>query len=82
MVDNERRSESAKANQALLKRQLNQAQLQTLNELEHFGWELKFIRRKPFQPAVPVVFDADRKRFAVLEEDGTINDKPNFTIRA
>ncbi len=80
MVDKERRADT-KANQAALKRQLNDAQLLTLSELEHFGWELKFIRRKPFQPAVPVVFDAERKRFAVLEEDGTINDKPGFEIR-
>jgi hypothetical protein len=55
--------------------------LVTLTELEHFGWELKFIRRKPFQPPIPVVFDADRKRFAVLDEDGSLNLEPGFEIR-
>lgn len=80
MTDKERRAERA-ASQAALRAQLNQNQIDTLLQLEHFGWELKFIRRKPFQPAVPVVFDADRKRFAVLEEDGTLNDKPSFPIR-
>ena len=51
------------------------------DELERFGWELKFVRRPPFQPSIPVVFDADRKQFAVLEPDGTLNENPGFTIR-
>jgi hypothetical protein len=28
-----------------------------------------------------VVIDADRKRYAVLEADGTLNESPGFTIR-
>jgi hypothetical protein len=64
-----------------LKRDLNDEQLLTLNELERFGWELKFVRKPPFQPSVPVVFDADRRQFAVLEPDGTLNESPGFTIR-
>jgi hypothetical protein len=80
MTEKERRAERA-ASQAALRSQLNPLQLTTLVELEHFGWELKFIRRKPFQPPVPVVFDGERKRFAVLLEDGTLNDKPDFPIR-
>jgi len=66
---------------SVLKRELNDAQLATLNGLEQFGWELKFVRRKPFQPPVPVVFDGDRKHFAVLEADGTLNENPGFEIR-
>lgn len=65
----------------MLKRDLNEAQLGTLQGLEHFGWELKFVRRKPFQAPVAVVFDGDRKKFAVLEEDGTLNETPGFEIR-
>lgn len=64
-----------------LKRELNEAQLGTLQGLEHFGWELKFVRRKPFQEPVAVVFDGDRKKFAVLEADGTLNESPGFEIR-
>lgn len=79
-MEKERRSDQ-RARQVELRRQLNEDQLRTLAELEHFGWELKFVRRKPFQPAIPVVFDADRKRFAVLREDGTLDDKPDFEIR-
>jgi len=66
---------------SVLKRELNHAQLETLQGLEHFGWELKFVRRKPFQPSVAVVFDGDRKKFAVLELDGTLNENPGFEIR-
>ena len=53
----------------------------TLQGLEQFGWELKFVRRKPFQPPVAVVFDGDRMHFAVLELDGSLNEEPGFDIR-
>lgn len=76
----ERRMTAARAGREL-KRDLNDEQLLTLNELERFGWELKFVRKPPFQPSVPVVFDADRRQFAVLEPDGTLNESPGFTIR-
>jgi hypothetical protein len=79
-IDIERRADGRQA-LAQLRSQLNQDQLVTLAEIEHFGWELKFIRRKPFQPPIPVVFDADRKRFAVLDEDGSLNLEPGFEIR-
>ena len=58
---------------AALKRELNEVQLQTLCELEHFGWELKFVRRKLFEPTVAVVMDGDGQSLAVLEPDGSIN---------
>jgi hypothetical protein len=80
MPDKERRRPLT-PQQAALRRELNQAQLLTLAGLENFGWELKFVRRPMFQAAVPVVFDADRKQYAVLEADGTLNENPGFKIR-
>ncbi len=80
MTEMERRK-ALKELSNVLKRELNEAQLGTLQGLEHFGWELKFVRRKPFQPPVAVVFDGDRKKFAVLEADGTLNENPGFEIR-
>lgn len=80
MSDAERRKE-ALANQARLKRELNENQLATLNSLEHFGWELKFIRHKLFQDPIAVVFDGSREKFAVLQVDGTLNENPGFEIR-
>ena len=79
-VEIERRK-TARELSSVLKRELNDAQLSTLSGLEHFGWELKFVRRKPFQPPVAVVFDGDRRNFAVLEPDGTLNERPDFDVR-
>ena len=49
-----------------MERDLNQDQLITLRELERYGWELKFVRRPPFKPSIPIVFDSDRKKFGVF----------------
>ena len=80
MVDRERRQDKP-AQSNSLRAQLNEDQLMTLRDLERFGWELKFVRRPPFQDAVPVVFDADRKSFCVLRPDGTLDDSPGLNIR-
>lgn len=80
MPDSERRKLAA-ATQVRLKRELNENQLATLAGLEHFGWELKFIRHKLFQDPIAVVFDGGRERFAVLEADGRLNENPGFDIR-
>lgn len=80
MVQAERRTGTHKSGREL-RSELNDAQLETLNELERFGWQLKFVRRPLFQPSIPVVFDGDRKHYAVLEPDGTLNEHPAFTIR-
>jgi hypothetical protein len=80
MADLERRkAEKEYAN--VLKRQLNAAQILTLRGLEQFGWELKFIRRPPFQTPIAVVSDGDRRKYAVLELDGSLNENPGFAIR-
>jgi hypothetical protein len=65
----------------VLKRDLNQDQQIALAELEKYGWELKFIRRPMFQQPIPVVFDSDRKSYAVLMPDGTLDQNPGFKIR-
>lgn len=80
MSEAERRK-AEKELSSVLKRQLNPDQLETLRGLETFGWELKFIRKKPFQPAVAVIFDGDRKNFAILEADGTLNENSDLNIR-
>ncbi len=76
----ERRS-SERAAQRLLKRDLNDAQLDTLAAIERFGWELKFVRRPPFQPVIPVVFDGGGQRHAVIESDGRLNESPGLVLR-
>jgi hypothetical protein len=76
----ERRKTDAKHFIAL-KRELNQDQILALTELEKFGWELKFIRRPMFKDPIPVVFDSDRRHFAILKADGTLDENPGFDIR-
>jgi hypothetical protein len=76
-----RRNSDAK-NKARLRTLLNEDQRLVLADLERFGWELKFVRRPLFQASIPVVFDADRKTWAVLEADGTLNTSPGFDIRS
>lgn len=68
-------------NKARLRALLNEDQRLILADLERFGWDLKFVRRPMFQPSIPVVFDSDRKTWAVLEADGTLNQSPGFEIR-
>jgi hypothetical protein len=80
MPDKERRHDVASL-QATMQRGLSEAQKMTLAALEPFGWELKFVRKPMFQAAVPVVFDGDRKKFSVLEPDGSLNENPGFAIR-
>ncbi len=59
-----------------LKRRLNGAQLSTLNTLERFGWDLKFIRSMPGAPDLVVLHDPDTRRFAVLDADGELDENP------
>jgi hypothetical protein len=64
-----------------LRRGLTAQQLQTLDTMAHFGWTLRFVRRPPFQPPVPVAFDRNRERFVVIAPDGGIDDAPDLRIR-
>ena len=64
-----------------MEKELNDSQLTTLRNIETFGWELKFIRRPLFQKPIPVVFDGSRQTFAIIEEDGSLNENPPIKIR-
>lgn len=78
---NDERRSGVKPSAFALKRELNSEQMMTLNHLERFGWELKFVRRREGK-IVPVVFDSDRSTYGYLQEDGELNEKPDFHIRA
>lgn len=80
-MQNRERRQAVLASNASLRAQLNDQQRLTLQELEHFGWELKFVRRPPFMEAIPVVLDRSRKRFAVIRADGSLDSNPGFHIR-
>ena len=74
------RRNAEKERSAVLKRQLNDAQLATLNTLERFGWEIKFIRRTP-AGKLPVLFDPDTRKYAVLGDQGELDENPGFSFR-
>lgn len=80
MVDRERRKAPPPPSR-VLERLLNPAQIDTLRNLEAFGWTLKYVRKPLFQSAVPIVIDKEHKTYAVIDEDGSINENPSFTIR-
>ena len=79
MADERRTGEKPRSSS--LKHQLNQDQQLELAVLERFGWELKFIRRPPFQKPIAVVYDIETKKYAILKEDGSLDEKPPFKIR-
>ena len=74
------RRRAEKERSSALKLQLNDAQLATLVTLERFGWEIKFIRRTP-EGKVAVLFDPDVRKYAVLGDDGELDESPKFTFR-
>ena len=55
---------------------LNDVQRLALHSLENFGWQLAFMRRPLFVPPIVVVKNSEQSRFAVLEEDGSVNLSP------
>ena len=60
---------------------LNEAQLRTLRGIEHFGWELYFVRRPLFQDAVPVLINREGNKTVVLETNGSINENAGINVR-
>ena len=60
---------------------LTHAQQRTLAELEHFSWELRWVRRPMFRDPVPIVFNRKRERFVVIRPDGSIDEQPDLVLR-
>jgi len=81
MTQRERRNASEQASAVALRAGLTREQLDALTTLEHFRWELRFVRRPLFLEPIPVVFHPDGERYAVLEADGSLNENPGFEIR-
>jgi hypothetical protein len=60
---------------------LNESQMLALHSLESFGWNLWFVRRPMFMPPLVVVANGESTQHAVLEEDGSVNLKPQIHLR-
>lgn len=81
MYGRERRRQQTPSDPVALRQGLTPGQLKTLETMEQFRWTLKFVRRPLFMDPIPVVFDRDDTRWAVVEADGSINDSPGFKLR-
>jgi hypothetical protein len=80
-VNEEDRRKERKPLIDILKSELNPDQRETLGELEKFGWELRFVRHDPEQQPVPVIFDAEKNKFAVLDKEGHLDENAFINIR-
>ena len=60
---------------------LNEAQLCTLRSIGRFDWQLHFIHRPLFQEVVPVLISREGNKCAVLEANGSINERVDLDIR-
>lgn len=64
-----------------IRSRLNELQNQTLARIEGFGWSVGFVRRPLFQDQVVVLFDPSGKQYAILNEDGTLDQVSEIDIR-
>lgn len=74
----ERRHATLETNQ--MREQLNDAQRGVLRLLEHFGWELRFVRHSPSEPVVPVICAGDTA-WALIRNDGSVDERTRFEVR-
>lgn len=66
---------------AQLRAGLTAEQRQAVETLEHFGWQLRFVRRPLFRDPVPVLFDRAGERYVVLQPDGSLDESQTLTLR-
>jgi len=76
----ERRTGNQEINEELLG-YLSQQQLSTLNRLERFGWNLKFVRHGLFQDVTVVISNEETEDIAVIEGDGEFNKDHGLFLR-
>ncbi len=68
-------------NPAELRAGLTAEQRQAVETLEHFGWQLRFVRRPLFRDPIPVLFDRSGERYVVLQPDGTLDESQTLKLR-
>ncbi|MFI8718254.1 hypothetical protein ACIGHF_10265 [Stenotrophomonas sp. NPDC077464] len=66
---------------AALREGLTAEQRQAVDTLEHFGWQLRFVRRPLFRDPVPVLFDRSGERYVVLQPDGSLDESQTLKLR-
>lgn len=61
---------------------LSDGQINALGNLENRGWRVLFIRRPLFEQPIVVVTNPEFSRYAVVENDGTLDFEPPLLLRA
>lgn len=49
--------------------------------LEGFGWSIAFVRRPIFEDDIVVLYDRSAKRYAILNEDGSLDTATEIPVR-
>ncbi len=72
---------TAALDQVALRQGLTGEQLAAVQTLEHFGWQLRFVRRPLFREPIPVLFDRSGERYVVLQGDGSLDESQTLKLR-
>ncbi len=59
-----------------LEHYLTPMQLESLDHLTDFGWQLAFVRRPLFEMPTVVLLSPEGKQYATLDEEGSLNLEP------
>tara|TARA_R100000687_G_scaffold30831_2_gene25677 strand:- start:14 stop:205 length:192 start_codon:yes stop_codon:yes gene_type:complete len=60
---------------------LNEDQRISLQQLENFGWSLRYVRRPLFLEPVAIVYHSGICAHAVLDIDGTLDRNSDVNLR-
>jgi hypothetical protein len=61
---------------------MNRDQRHMLQQLQNFGWHIKFVRRPLFEQPIIILVSGDGNQVGVLERDGRLNLHGNITLRS
>jgi hypothetical protein len=61
---------------------LNVEQLDSLRQLERFGWEICFIRMPLFQPLLVALYNETTDQYGTLAEDGQLDTESTLSVRS
>jgi len=61
--------------------ELSDAQLKSIQDLKLLGWEISFVRKEMFRPAVAFVHDRRDDKFMMLNPDGTYEHVSGIKFR-
>jgi len=79
-MDKEKRKGRA-AIPAHFKKLLNEEQVSSLQQLEKFGWEVRFVRMPLFQPLIIALYHPSTDKFGILGETGDLDTESDLKVR-